>query len=214
MKKIVALILALLVACNHVPAPKDPAVGAFSAKAPIEYTPASVVDAVFKLYATRDGLPAWTGTGWKIDADHMMTAGHVCDNEESTAKLELTAETRWNARYPVKVLRFSRTPDLCVLDASEVPGPAMDQLVKVPTFGDEVWYLGAPHGVWGDGTAPFAKGFYIGGKRMMIAGYPGASGSPVFTKDGVFGILVRGYRGTHLIEFETAADITLLLTEK
>jgi hypothetical protein len=35
----------------------------------------------------------------------------------------------------------------------------------------------------------------------------------VFTKDGVVGILVRGFRGTHLVEFETAADIALFLKE-
>jgi hypothetical protein len=152
----------------------------------------------------------WTGTGWKIDAIHMMTAGHVCDG----AGGELTAVSRWNAEYPVKVIKFSRSPDLCLIDAEGVPGAGLDKMVAIPTYGDEVWYTGAPAGVWGDGTAPFGKGFYIGGERMMIAGYPGASGSPVFTRAGVFGILVRGYRGTHLIEFETAAEIVAFLAAK
>lgn len=200
MKKILAALL--LVACNHVPAPA-PATPEARFATP-EYTPVTVVDSVYQLKA-----PDWTGTGWKIDATHMMTAGHVCDGAD-----ELTAVSRWNAEYPVKIIKFSREPDLCLIDAEGVPGPGLDKMVRIPAYGDEVWYLGAPHGVWGDGTAPFGKGFYIGGERMMIAGYPGASGSPVFTRDGVFGILVRGFRGTHLIEFETAAEIAAFLAAK
>ena len=210
--KFIALFAALLVACQHVPPAPPATVGQF--RTAVEYTPENVVSGVYKLEVSIDGEKEWSGTGWKIDPDHMMTAGHVCDPDGNAGVLTIKAISRWNAEYPVKVVKFSRTPDLCLLDAANVPGFNFDNFVKVPTYGADVWYLGAPHGVWGDGTAPFAKGFYIGGKRMMIAGYPGASGSPVFTKDGVFGILVRGYRGTHLIEFETAADIALFLTEK
>jgi hypothetical protein len=68
-------------------------------------------------------------------------------------------------------------------------------------------------GVFGDGTVPFAEGVYIGGYKAMIAGYPGASGSAMYTKNGVFGVLVAGYRGTHLIEFVPAWAVAQFLKE-
>jgi hypothetical protein len=204
MKKLLAILAFLLAfsACNHVPAPTK--AGEIGVRA--DYTPLTVEPNVYKLAVNGD--EGWTGTGWMVQPGYMMTAGHVCDGAD-----EVKAISRWNAEYPVKVIKFTRTPDLCLLDAKDVPGAGLDDFVRVPEYSSEIWYLGAPNGLYGDGTAPFAKGFYIGGKRMMIAGYPGASGSPVFTKDGVVGILVRGFRGTHLVEFETAADIALFLKE-
>lgn len=194
-------LLALLIGCNHVPAPQEGVRPIYGA-----YTPESVESAVYKLEVEdSDGL-GWIGTGWKIADDTLITAGHVCD-PEGAAPLRIVAKSRWNLEYPVTVRAFSEVPDLCVLDAPDVPGPALNRLVPLPAYGHDVWYVGAPKGVFGNGVAPFARGHYVGNKTLMIAGYPGASGSPVFLESGVVGVLVRGLRGTHLIEIESSADL-------
>ena len=172
--------------------------------APVKaYTPDAVKDSVYMIYAYQDGHVQWSGTGWKIAEDALVTAGHVCDTEGEDG-FKFRAISRWNQEYPVTVARFSREPDLCIMLAPHIPGGALSELTWNPGYSEPVWYSGAPVGVFGDGTVPFAQGFYIGGNKCMIAGYPGASGSPMYTEDGVFGILVAGWTGTHIIEFVPA----------
>lgn len=182
------------------------------------YTPPEVMPSVYQLKVfDKDGDGMWSGTGWIVKPGYMMTAGHVCHVDGPDAHLtKFRAYNRWGQSYPVKPIKISfsdSSPDLCLMEAKNVPGDGLDDIAPPPKYWDKLWYVGAPHGVWGEGTAPAAEGHYIGGDRMMIAGYPGASGSPVFTKDGIVGILVRGWRGTHLIEFETADEIKRFLAE-
>lgn len=178
-----------------------------------EYTPESVVGSVYKIAAIKGGVPQWHGSGWKISEGVLMTAGHVCDTEGEDG-FKFRAISRWNQEYPLAVVKFSRDPDVCIMHAPYLPGEALNRLVFAPPkYGSDLWYSGAPHGIFGDGTVPFARGYYIGGDRMMIAGYPGASGSIVYNRSGIVGILVRGWRGTHLIEFENAYEIWRFLKE-
>lgn len=177
-----------------------------------EYTPSSVKDSVYKVIAYQAGDKQWSGTGWKVADGLMMTAGHVCDTEGEDG-FTFRAISRWNKEYPLEVIKFSRSPDLCLMRAKNVPGVPMDWLVKTPEYGETVWYSGAPAGVFGDGTVPFARGVYIGGYRAMIAGYPGASGSAMYTREGVFGVLVAVWRGTHLVEFVPSWAIIQFLKE-
>lgn len=177
-----------------------------------DYTPESVVGSVYMIKAFQNGEAQWSGTGWKLGEGLMMTAGHVCDTEGEDG-FTFRAISRWNQEYPIKVIKFSRDPDLCLLSAPHLPGASMARLVGVPAYGEKVWYSGAPVGVFGDGTVPFAEGFYLGGYRAMIAGYPGSSGSAMYTKDGVFGVLVAGFRGTHIMVFEPSWAIEQFLKE-
>lgn len=179
---------------------------------PIPLTPSGVQPSVYKIMAYQDGVKQWSGTGWMVAEGKMMTAGHVCDDEGELG-FTFRAFNKWNQSYPVKVIRFSHDPDLCIMDAKNVPGTPLS-LTLPPSYGSTVWYVGAPLGIYGDGVAPFAQGFYIGHNMCMIAGYPGASGSPMFTEDGVFGVLVAGWRGTELIEVESFFSIAEFLSEK
>ena len=177
------------------------------------YTPTSVVDSVYMIKAfDKDLDPQWSGTGFKIGEGLMLTAGHVCDTEGQDG-FTFRAIGRWNKEYPVQVIKFSRDPDLCLLQAKYVPGPWMNAIAESPAYATTLWYSGAPHSVFGDGTVPFARGYYIGGNKMMIAGYPGASGSPVYNENGVVGVLVAGWRGTHLIVFEPVSAVQQFLKE-
>lgn len=168
-------------------------------------TPASVVDSVYKITAIQNGVQQWSGTGWMVDKDRMMTAGHVCDTGDEDG-FTFRAMNRNNQSYPIKVIKWAADPDLCIMEAKHVPGAPLG-LGPKPAYGDPVWYVGAPHGIFGDGSAPLSRGYFIGGDKAMIAGYPGASGSPIFTTDGVFGVIVAGWRGTEMMVFENWYEI-------
>lgn len=176
------------------------------------YTPVDVQHSVFMIKAYQNGEPQWSGTGWKIKEGYLLTAGHVCDPEGQDG-FTFRAVSKWNQEYPLQVVKFAHDPDLCLLSAPHIPGPILPKLIDVPDYGSTIWYSGAPVGVFGDGTVPFGRGFYIGGNKAMIAGYSGASGSPMYTEKGVFGVLVAGWRGTHLIVFEPASAVAQFLRE-
>lgn len=177
------------------------------------YTPESVAASIYKIQAYQNGDAQWSGTGWMLGPDTMISAGHVCDPEGEDG-FTFRAISKWNQEYPLTVKRFSRDPDLCVLEAKHVPfGMVLNKLTFNPPYGATIWYSGAPIGLFGDGTVPFAKGYYIGGNKAMIAGYGGASGSPMYTENGVFGVLVAGWRGTHLIQFVPAIALYQFLHE-
>jgi hypothetical protein len=172
-----------------------------------------VAKSIYKIQAYQNGEKQWSGSGWMVGKDHMITAGHVCDAEGEDG-FTFRAINQWNQEYPVKVAKFSREPDLCLISAPNVPvGLGLGRLSSDISYGDSLWYSGAPHGIFGDGTVPFARGYYIGGNKMMIAGYPGSSGSVVYTRAGVVGVLVAGWRGTHILVFEPAWAIYQFLKE-
>lgn len=164
--------------------------------------------------------PLWNGTAFKVGEDMALTAGHVCESENffgekirpDFIRLKDRFDGEWVA-YPKRWVNDDDT-DVCVLEARHLPGPSMKMNVTPLEYLEPLAYVGAPHGVWGDGVAPYAEGKYVGGNMMMIAGYPGASGSPVFNEGGVVGILVAGYRGTHLIVMEPARDVIEFVSQK
>lgn len=177
------------------------------------YTPETVMASIYMITAYQDKEPQWTGTGWMVGPARMVTAGHVCDTSGEDG-FTFRATNRWNQEYPIKVIKFSRDPDLCLIDATNVPtGMGLSNLIAHAQYGEKLWYSGAPVGVFGDGTVPFAQGYYIGGYKVMIAGYPGASGSPIYNERGVVGVLVAGFRGTHLIVMEPAWALYEFLKE-
>ena len=191
------LLCALLSACT--PQPKMPE---------FKLTPEHVTGSVYKVTADLAGMPQWTGTAWKYDEGRFLSAGHVCDT--NGADLRFTLIDSKDNVYPAQVVRFDAKVDLCIMSAVGVPGLSLKFGVE-PGYGADVWYTGAPNGVWGAGIIPFARGYTIGGHAMMIAGYGGASGSPVYDHNGVFGVLVSGWRGTHLINYVEVARIKAFL---
>lgn len=190
--KTAALFLFLTLFLGSTPAPAGPQDAAL--------TPVTVAPSVYMIKAFQHGDPQWSGTAWKAAEGQMITAGHVCDTDDEDG-FTFRVYNKWNQSYPVKVIKFSRDPDLCLIDAKNIPGEPLN-LTLIPHYGDPVWYVGAPLGIWGDGVAPMSKGWYLGGNKLMISGYPGVSGGPAFTEEGVFGVIVAGWRGTELMEFE------------
>jgi hypothetical protein len=90
----------------------------------------------------------------------------------------------------VTPLAVSTDYDLCALIAFEVVGPALPIARTAPYYDQPIAYVGAPATIYGDDMAPMFRGNYAGGSLVTAQTAKGASGSAVFTSDGVIGVLV------------------------
>lgn len=166
---------------------------------PLSYAAA---DATYKIVAydkefMEGGEPIWSGTGWKLTEDLMMTAGHVCDGAGGI-RLQ-----RGNGKfYPAKIIAYEYTDDidLCMIKVNDVPGNPLWLASGMPVYDAPLLYVGAPHGIWANGgMMPVIHGNYGGGNLANVAAAGGASGSAILSQAGVVGVLVSGYLdGSHL----------------
>lgn len=176
------LILLFVIGCNSQTRPIYPV------------TPVAVAESTFRVDIAIDDKPLGFGTAWVVkydeDTDYsfLLTAGHVCD---------MPVPVKWYLRSKDDVVykatefvTLSIEPDLCLLKIKGFLARPLHLARKEPKYGDPVAYVGAPAADWGEGVAPYVSGNYMGHGRISTATAPGASGSPVFTKNGVFGVLV------------------------
>lgn len=160
------------------------------------------------------------GTGWAVDKHHLVTAGHVC--EEQSVAYVVWGHLR---RFPATVVIWEKgggLNDLCILHTEVALDSWLVLADQMPAVGDKVAYTGYPAGEFD--TYP---GIYLGdldGKEEHWNDYtisapsaPGASGSPVYTPEGVIGVLVRrrtdggvlhdGSDGAAIISLDKLKDI-------
>lgn len=162
-----------------------------------------------------DWVQVSSGTAWIAfngsASSLLVTAGHVCEGDEFRYTLTSSAGTE----YGVYELKKHSTYDLCLMVADEVLGPEMPFADSMPTYDEPVLAVGAPLGVYGCwagssidacGMAPISRGFFAGGNLVSMPMYGGNSGSAVFTADGVFGVLVEGYRQFPMLSFVEPLD--------
>ena len=200
MKKLILALVICLVAC------RAPALGYVS--------PPSAYPSVFKITTSVDGLAESTGTAWvghysrALNVSFIMTAGHVCNAEEPDREGDRTyeLESRFGDEYEAVELKrvflkrtekdLGRWPvDLCLLAIGGYIASPLPIMGRDPVYGERAYYVGAPKGIWGDGEAPMYQGYYSGGELVTITSTGGASGSALFTDEGVFGVLVAGVPG-------------------
>lgn len=138
-------------------------------------------------------------TAWGIDETHAVTAGHCCV-DPGTYTL-ITRNNHHIGALVEKTLYDYDKPgapdDACLLETSE-PVNFVDLAPEMPGVGVHMETIGFPHLKYAD-----SHGEYLGdqdGPFEHLDDYTftapcdhGASGSAVFTDDGVFGILVRLY---------------------
>lgn len=183
MRIILALVF-LLVACRNNP-PGYPV------------TPQVAERSTFLVEKSFGGVGIGTGTAWIVEHDHaytyLMTAGHVCDDMlAGMAEYKLIAKNtpvKHHVEMAQQIIR-AKEPDLCILKAPGDLGPSLLLSEGLPEYGEEIAYVGAPIGIYGQGVAPLYFGRYIGNRYISAPGFGGASGSAVFTPNGVFGVLV------------------------
>lgn len=169
-------------------------------------TPNVAAESTYKItveFSAIPGVPVAmsSGTAWTVAVkdgwSYVMTAGHVCALEVPGApikKFQLIASN--DDAYDVTLAALDHDPedvskDLCLL---KIEGYLSDPLMisrTDPRYNDPLAYVGAPAGAWGNGMAPTFVGVECGGQHFCGPTTQGASGSAIFTRDGVIGVLVR-----------------------
>lgn len=128
----------------------------------------------------------WTGTAWVADrsASHstLVTAGHVCESRDfATVQASFFGIPVGPAiRYRVGEVKYSFLDrdgvtvegatvlvddddvDICVLAVTHDMGEPLGLADSDPKYGQAGWYIGAPRGIWGGGTAPILATTYSG----------------------------------------------------
>lgn len=125
----------------------------------------------------------WMGTAWVVDHvgphTYMMTAGHVCETADTeqvrTGFMGLDVK-----EFPIKSVEYKFESadggdvtgarvlvdddkvDLCVLAVQGDLGTAIPLGDHDPKFGQDGFYIGAPHGLWGNGVAGIFNIKYMG----------------------------------------------------
>lgn len=146
-----------------------------------------------------------TGTAWVVKNEDgkslLITAGHVCGAFQ--ADFELIRRGPSEDRIPAHRVMSSDYPDLCELVADTVVGDPIPLATNPPKYDEELILIGAPNGLWGGGIAPIFHLRSIGQDKFSGPIYPGDSGAPVISKDGVVGVVSGGWFKAQVGEFVT-----------
>ncbi len=184
--------------------------------------PSVAVDSTFRIALELDGEVQSYGTAWIIDYKngwtYLVTAGHVCEEREQILPgvdiwlsppyeyKSYTLLSQHDQEYPAEDVAREYDglgKDVCLIRSFGYIGPALAISHREPEYGERVSYVGAPLALYGSGVAPTYSGVYIGGDYISAPTAPGASGSGVFTKDGIIGVLVTVYH-----RFDSITGIT------
>jgi hypothetical protein len=117
-----------------------------------------------------------------------MTAGHICA-EAMGPHLRIEANSGWT--FPATPVLWEHsevdwTKDLCLVHTGTDLGKPLILADKMPAKGDEIRYVGYPNNFYTS-----EKGIYLGDNEGTAPVDHGASGSAVFTPQGVVGVVVR-----------------------
>jgi hypothetical protein len=175
-------------------------------------------ESTFMVEKAFDGVPVASGTAWIVDKDgtftYLMTAGHVCAGTATrldgsgSVMISYRLTSKDDVTMPALVLKAEQDVDLCLLMAPGSLGEPLLLAEKMPEHGAPVTYVGAPMGFYGQGLAPVYDGRYLGNRFVGVPTIGGASGSALFTADGVFGVLVTvDQRYHHMVGFRHIYEI-------
>ena len=162
-----------------------------------------------------DGKSGWTATGWAIDEEHIITAGHFCQQhaiamilKKAGEDIELTGSDNKGIHYHAgygKVVKWEFTMDgkvdICIIKSEDHPLETLrlSDNFNIVEIEDPVTIIGAP-----DGNFPIRREGTVWGidkRQIKITNHivGGSSGSPVIWHGEVIGLVVRkGPEGLHL----------------
>lgn len=160
-------------------------------------TPQVVQAGTYEMFVDAGIFGHAQGTAWAVDEHHLVTAGHMCENKAESSILKSTVNQRHiRAKAVLWEMGLDGHTDLCLLQTDQrLDGPLVIAR-HMPYLGQDVTFVGWPLGV-----SVVSKGKYIGdvdgpdehlNDNVFTAPCDhGASGSAVFTSEGVWGVLVR-----------------------
>ena len=186
-----------------------------------------IIECKKKSTKCRPGVFAHSGSGMAIEIkslkDQMtvITAGHVCSSL-NYAEIKHSIETvqvldhknNLHQAWPIKI-SFDNQKDKADLCALWVPTLNVKKIKishKGPSVGDELFYIGAPVGVYHPPTAPIFKGIYSGtiSPTSAITTFPaigGSSGAAVLnSQHKIVGIVFAANIQFHHISLITSHD--------
>lgn len=116
----------------------------------------------------------------------LLTAGHVCENATDPNAKIAVKDFDGNI-HPVIAQVFQDEPDLCVIQTIDSWGIPLNIASKPLKYGDVVWNLAAPYGLFDKNMLPSFQGIYIGRHEekndwYTLTAAPGSSGSPVLNE--------------------------------
>ncbi len=186
------------------------------------------------------GVSYGAGTSFAIDNvdgnTMLMTAAHLCYpyqppvSQTSVMEGLATLETQFDmsivigeTAIPVEnVLYIDAEKDICVFSIPLDIARGMPIAKKDPTYGEEVWSIGAPAGYFPESAKPITKGMFSGeaerinqkNERIEFFNFSmptigGMSGSPIVNSNGeVVGLVSAVNSSWHMISFSpTLAQI-------
>jgi len=168
---------------------------------PATTTPEPAVDlqgSIYKVF-TPDGSQ---GTAWVVAPHYLVTAGHVCDGEDGIFLLEQEDGLKLSAKRVVWSLSKDSDEevplDACLMYSEFTLGKPLPLAAEMPAIDTPVEYVGYPQGFLYHGHGVYAGD--VDGPAQNWNDYfsttpcdHGASGSAMYSEDGVYGILVRLY---------------------
>lgn len=163
-----------------------------------------------------------------FDQTVIMTAAHLCyahqgGESQSVMNGIATIETKFDMSIGVgeelfivnNILFLDVENDICVFSVPVDIGRVMPISRFEPSYGDEVWSIGAPAGYFPESAKPITKGIFSGsaervynnGEKIEFYNFSmptvgGMSGSPIINKSGeVVGIVSAVNSEWHMISF-------------
>jgi S1-C subfamily serine protease len=131
---------------------------------------------------------------------YAMTAGHFCLNDPGEVTLKLTAIVVSGQHYEAAVVRAHKLPDICFVKIVGLIAPSVTLAREPPKYGDRVFSMSAPYGLFNKGMLPKLEGFYSGHSTTTnldahtLPSRPGSSGSPVFNESNkLIGMIVMAF---------------------
>ena len=177
-----------------------------------------------------------TGSGLLVDIipnrATILTAGHVCSSSSNFPKEDKEYRYSWKEEiavlnhnkkfYEAKLILAeqltAKTSDLCTLEVpglvNIMPTRKIRLAPRPPRTGENVYYMGAPMGIYHPPTALIIKGVYNGrinshSSSVTAPAAPGASGSVIMSYDHkVYSVLYAVHPGFRHATVGTSYDAT------
>ena len=159
----------------------------------------------------------------------VLTAGHVCETRLgdfiTKYSLIITVMGHDGRSHQSHVIKSSfdnskGTPDMCALYVPTLKVKKIQLSGRPPQIGDDVYYIGAPKGVYHNPVAPIFKGTYSGiidpsSALVTVPAAGGSSGSSVLNKNNrIIGILYATHPDFHHVTVMMNYYSTLIFIEQ
>ncbi len=169
----------------------------------------------------------------------VLTSGHVCDSSHEINQKDPVFSYKWgeqivvqnhenkffNAKTVIAELATEKTADLCSLVIMGLKGSDNDIKIetKAPKTGEDIYYMGAPLGIYHPPSVLMLKGVYSGeiDKFVSITSLPshgGSSGGPVLSlSNKIYGVVFAvhpNFKNSTLIINHSRVKNFLLRTQK